>query len=64
VTRIIVRVGNRPIARDSYPQAGQVNAFDRPEVNEAALVDEIQGLSRGRKSFGRRQVKSPRAMRF
>ena len=57
-------IGDGSIAGNRRPQARQVDAFDRPEKRKAALIDKGQRLGLGRKWFGGREVKSPRAMRF
>jgi len=63
VTGIVVLVRDGTLARDGCPQRGQVNALDRPEVDEAARFHEAQGLRRSQKRFGRRQVEGAGAMR-
>ncbi len=56
-------IGNRPVTGNGFPQAWEVNSVDRPEVHEAALVDEFQGLGWSRNRFNGMQAKSPGAMR-
>jgi hypothetical protein len=51
VTGVVVLVGDRPVPGDGCPQAGQVDAFDGPEIDEAALFDESSMPGLGRQVF-------------
>lgn len=50
-------IGDRAISRDSCPHAGELDAFDGPEENETAFVNELAGLRlRGKRSGGRQVI--------
>ena len=44
LTGIVVIVRHRSFSGCGYPQRRQDNSLDRPEIDKAALVDEIDGL--------------------
>jgi len=43
---VIVFIGDRAVAGDGGPQAGELRPFDGPEEAETDLVDEGDGLLR------------------
>jgi len=53
LTGIVVIVRHRSFSGCGYPQRRQDNSLDRPEIDKAALVDEIDGL------FGVGKTKPP-----
>ena len=62
MARVVMLVGYRPVSCNSSPQTRQVDAFDRPEVNKAALLDESQCLRLRRKGPGWCEMKAAGAM--
>ena len=55
-------IRNRAVAGRGHQQGWQDDAFDRPEIDEAALVDEIQRLGRIGQAGTLVQVKGSQAM--